>query len=126
MTHRKAALAVIATLGCGLIFTPQVSRSAPPDAPTELKIVSAFYGRPGADHPYDFSTRLQETCGDHSTTCEIFCSAEQLGRARSGLLKLPFRTPPVCRVVFHCGAETTLTSESEDGEVLHLSCKRAH
>lgn len=115
-----------ALLGLCLVFAPQASWSDTPEMAANLRIVSAYYGKPGASHPFDFSLRLQQTCGDRSTTCESFCSKAQIGGPRSGLLKMPFHAAPVCRVVYRCGQETTLTAESEDGETLTLSCKHEH
>jgi hypothetical protein len=88
-----------------------------------IAIVAAFYGPASAPRPRDFSARLQQTCGDRSTTCESFCSSALIGRPKPEM-RLPFGPRPICRVVYRCGSEVTRAGEADDNDTLILSCRQ--
>jgi hypothetical protein len=90
-------------------------------AEAQLRIVSASYGAPRGARVRDFADRLQQTCGDHAVACQSFCSKPMTGGAAG--LRLPFSGRPVCRVIYRCGEGLTRATETDDGDMIALSCK---
>jgi len=112
-------LAALAMAGlCGV-----ATQAAATEAQPSIQIVTALYGRPGVQRQLNFSTRLQQTCGDAATNCQAFCSDAFLGKPHVGP-HLPFSSPPICRVVYRCGAEATQTAEADRNEIIDLDCRR--
>lgn len=120
MRARRAFCVAGLTLAAGMLLGVQACL-AQAAVETQLRIVSASYGRPSATHTQDFSERLQQICGDHAVVCQSFCS-KSLAGSGSGL-HIPFTGHPVCRVIYRCGDGSVEASETDDGEIIALSCK---
>jgi len=113
-----ASFAVVGTL---------FSLTAPPpalanDQPT-IQIVSALYGVANSPHPANFMSRLQQTCGNYSTYCEAFCTNAFVGHGQGDFHLLPFHPTPICRVIYRCGGDATLTTDVERNELILLACR---
>ena len=109
---------VLGVLAVGLLAlgpTVAMAETAP------VEIVSAYYGRAHAPHPYDFSHRLQQICGE-ATSCEAFCSKAETG-ARWGEFHEIFGERPVCRVVYRCGPDTTKATDATEQDTLYMDCR---
>lgn len=118
---RRSFCAAALSISAGLLLGAQTC-SAQTAVGNELRIVSASFGRPHAAHAQDFSERLQQICGDHGVACQSFCSKSLTG-ADPGL-HVPFTARPVCRVIYRCGEGLTQAAETEDGEIIALSCRQ--
>ena len=86
-----------------------------------VQIVSALYGRAQDSHPFDFTARLQETCGPSADYCEAFCSRAGVGAP--GRYHRPFARHPICRVVYRCGGVETKATDADENDTLILSCR---
>lgn len=107
----------------GLLLAARTSWAQAPVA-THLRIVSASYGPPRAARARDFSERLQQTCGEDAVACQSFCSKTLTGAAPG--FHVPFTARPVCRVIYRCGAGLTRATETDDGDMIALSCRQEH
>lgn len=105
----------------GVAVAAQTSWAQAPLA-THLRIVSASYGPPRAARAKDFSERLQQTCGDNAVACQSFCSKTLTGSAPG--FRVPFTARPVCRVIYRCGEGLTRAAETDDGDMIALSCRQ--
>ena len=127
--RRRLCLVGLSATVMVLASTQASWAQAPADGP--LRIVSASYGRPNAANARNFSARLQQTCGDNAVVCQSFCSKNMTGAAPGlipgmGLVpavRVPFMAHPVCRVVYRCGEGITRASETDDGDIIALSCR---
>jgi hypothetical protein len=117
--HRSLCLSGL-SVAAGLLLAVQTCW-AQAAVETQVRIVSASYGAPRSTRAQDFSKRLEQTCGDHSVSCQSFCSAAFTGLTPR--LRIPFSAPPVCRVIYRCGEGHTRATETEDGDMIALSCK---
>ena len=84
-----------------------------------VQVMSARYGGRNDVSPRDFTAGLQQSCGESSTYCEVFCSEPYIGRALRG----HYLRHPLCRVVYRCGSQTTQTAEARKNETIVLSCR---
>jgi len=112
-------IVTLATIGLGLGATA----AAAADAQPSIQIVTALYGKENGERSLNFTTRLQQTCGDQAATCEAFCSDAFVGRLAIGP-QWPFSAHPICRVVYRCGGESTRTAEANRNETVDLDCRR--
>ena len=104
-----------------LCATATQTAAAEPQGP--IQIVTALYGKPSGERGMNFTTRLQQTCGDTATTCQAFCSDAFVGRP-SGSRSFLLPVHPICRVIYRCGSDTTQTAEADRNEILDLDCRR--
>jgi hypothetical protein len=125
MNARRSLCWLGLSTAAALLSVAQTCWAQAPDDDAPLRIVSASFGLPNATHAKDFSNRLQQTCGDHSVACQSFCAPSVTGVA-PGLvpgLRIPFTAHPVCRVIYRCGEGLTRATETDDGDIIALSCK---
>lgn len=115
MRPSKLVVSCLALLAASAIATSSNAGGQP------IQIVSAYFGRTSATRPYDFTERLQAICGPSSSACEAFCSTAAIG-ARRGF-SLPLSSPPICRVVYRCGADETKATDANENDTLYLRCR---
>lgn len=120
MRARRSFSVAGLTLAAGMLLSAQACL-AQTAVENQLRIVSASYGRPNAARAQDFSERLQQVCGEHAVVCQSFCAKSLTGAAAG--MHIPFTGRPVCRVIYRCGEGATEASETDDGEIIALSCK---
>jgi hypothetical protein len=92
------------------------------ETPT-IQVVSALYGARHASRPFDFTDRLQGTCGAEASSCETFCTPAGTGARKRH--HWGFGGRPICRVVYRCSDGRTKATEADEDDTLFLSCARA-
>lgn len=85
------------------------------DAPDTISILSANVGKLHSPRRLDVSLRLQDLCGSHGSSCDIWCAQSTFGGR--GLSK-----NAVCRVIYRCADGTTRSVEAARDEPILMRC----
>jgi hypothetical protein len=115
--------ALLFTLGgafAAAAFTPSVQAADPGNH--AIRIVSARFGRPDEPRPFDFTERLQATCGPSVTSCDAFCSPAEIGGG-GRRMRMFFEARAFCRVTYRCGDSETRTADAPQDDTLYLRCR---
>lgn len=106
-----------------LALAAGLSSAATAGESASIQVVSALYGPRHASRPYDFTDRLQATCGAGATSCEAFCTPAGTGaHRRHHFWNFGGGGRPLCRVVYRCSDGRTRATEVEQDDTIYLGC----